>query len=199
MAYELDSTSFQALLGALRPDSADSAGAYEQLRLRLIRFFRWNNCGPVEELADLAIDRLASKLHENAGMIADPARFALGIARMIIHEHRLREGRQHKAHSEYASAKDNTREEEEEQKLAILENCLSELAPQNRFILERYYTGVAGERIRNRRQLAAELGLDLNALRNRALRLRRQLESRIEKRLRDNERRDRSAPNGTLN
>ena len=198
MAYYLDSTSFQALLGALRPDSADSAGAYEQLREKLIRFFRWNNCRPEDELADLAIDRLAGRLREDAGAISDPVRFALGIARMVVHEHRIRTSRQEKAHSGYVLAKEITREEEEEQRLETLERCLNELDLPNRSILERYYTGDAGERIRNRRQLAAEMGLNLNALRNRALRLRRELENRIEQQLRDQERRDKSVQNGTL-
>ncbi len=198
MAYDLDSTSFQALLSALRPRGSDSAGAYEQLRVALIRFFRWNNCGPAEELADLAIDRLAGKLREDARMIAHPARFALGIARLVAQEHRIRQVRQSRALSEYASANHDSPEEENEQRLAALEDCLSLLAPSNRYILERYYTGDAGERIRNRRQLAAELGLDRNALRNRALRLRRQLEDCIDKRLHDKNPRDRSAQNNTI-
>jgi DNA-directed RNA polymerase specialized sigma24 family protein len=198
MGYDLDSTSLQALLRALRPDSSDSAVAYEQLRVALIRFFRWNHCWPAEELADLAIDRLAGKLREDDRVIAHPARFALGIARLVVQEHRLRQDRQSRALSEYASANHDEPEEEKEQRLATLEACLSRLSPSNRYILERYYTGDAGDRIRNRRQLAAELGLDRNALRNRALRLRRQLEDCIERRLGDDHRRDRSAQNNTI-
>ena len=198
MAYDLDSTSLQALLSALQPDGGDSADAYEQLRVALIRFFRWNRCCPAEELADLAIDRLAGKLREEAPVIVEPVRFALGIARLVVQEHRIRQDKQSKALSEYASVDHDAPEEETEQRLATLEGCLSRLAPSNRFILERYYTGDAGDRIRNRRQLAAELGLDRNALRNRALRLRRQLEECIDKQLRDKNQRDRSTRNNTL-
>ncbi len=198
MAYDLDSTSLQALLSALQPDGGDSADAYEQLRVALIRFFRWNRCCPAEELADLAIDRLAGKLREEARVIAKPERFALGIARLIVQEHRIRQDKQSKALSEYASVDHDAPEEENEQRLTNLEHCLSRLAPSNRSMLERYYTGDSGDRIRNRRQLAAELGLDRNALRNRALRLRRQLEECIDKQLRDKNQRDRSTRNNTL-
>jgi DNA-directed RNA polymerase specialized sigma24 family protein len=195
MPRDLDSGAFQALLDALQQSDADAGSAYEQLRLKLIRFFRWNNCLAAEELADMAMDRLAERLAQDFEAIKEPGRFVLGVARMLVHEFRAREKRETKAQAEFAAA--STRsvplEDEEHARLESLELCLGKLPPPSRILLERYYTGEAGERIRNRQKLAAELGLDLNALRNRALRLRRQLEVGVEKDLRAQGRRDNSA------
>jgi DNA-directed RNA polymerase specialized sigma24 family protein len=195
MPRDLDSGAFQALLDALQQSGADAGSAYEQLRLKLIRFFRWNNCGAAEELADMAMDRLAERLAQNFEAIKEPGRFVLGIARMLVHESRAREKRETKAVTEFAaaSARSGPREDGEQGRLESLELCLGKLPQLSRILLERYYTGDAGERIRNRQRLAAELGLDLNAVRNRALRLRRQLEVCVERELRAQVRRDTSA------
>jgi DNA-directed RNA polymerase specialized sigma24 family protein len=185
MSHDLDPGSLQTLLNALQTSDADGASAYEQLRVKLIRFFRWNHCWTAEDLADETMDRLAGRLAEETATIADPVRFALGIARMIVHEHRARENRETRARAGFASQTHQQHDEEEQARAEALDHCLNTLPPQGRRLIERYYTGDAGERIRNRQQFAAELGLDLNALRNRALRLRRQLEGCVESRLRD--------------
>jgi DNA-directed RNA polymerase specialized sigma24 family protein len=118
---------------------------------------------------------------------------------MLVHEFHAREKRETKAQAEFAAAAARSvpRADEEQARLVSLELCLGKLPQPSRILLERYYTGDAAERIRNRQQLAAELGLDLNALRNRALRLRRQLEASVERELRTQGRRDKSARIGT--
>ena len=185
MPHDLDPGSLHALLDALQTSNADAGSAYEQLRVKLERFFRWNGCRIAEVLADQAMDRLAGRLAADPSVITDPIRFALGIARMMVYEDRIRESRETKAHAGFASETQYARDDAEQARAEALDRCLNALPPQSRRLIDRYYTGDAGERIRNRQQIAAELGLDLNALRNRALRLRKQLASCVERRLGD--------------
>ncbi len=178
MPHDLDHTSLRALLAALGPDSIEAGVAYENLRQRLIRFFLWNRCLSPEDLADIALDRLAGKLAAGTEPILDPGKFIAGIARMLLHEQHARQSRERKMLSllswvaENRGGTDDSQQDREE----ALTYCLDRLAATDRRLLERYYAGDASERIRNRQSLAAELGIGINALRNRALRMRRQLE-----------------------
>jgi DNA-directed RNA polymerase specialized sigma24 family protein len=52
--------------------------------------------------------------------------------------------------------------------MAAIENCLAALPPDRRNMIERYYGA-------DRNALARELGVSMNALRNRALRIREEL------------------------
>lgn len=178
MPHDLDQTSLHALLDALGGNPAESGLAYENLRIRLIRFFSWNHCHTPEELADTALDRLAGKLAFGGEPILDPQRFAAGIARMLLHEYRAQQEREQKMLTRFLPVLTNRqpRPETEQEQEDALNHCLEWVTAEDRQLLERYYTGDASERIRNRQSLAKELGIGLNALRNRALRLRRQLE-----------------------
>jgi hypothetical protein len=178
MTQDLDSAALHALLDALTTDSAQAGEAYESLRLRLIRFFRWNNCPTPEELADIAFDRLAVKLTGAHEPILDPAKFALGIARMMLHEQHARQIREQKMLSLFSlfQANRHHHDEQQQQHEDALNHCLECLSSANRHLLDRYYAGDAAQRIQNRQALAVELSIGINALRNRALRLRKQLE-----------------------
>ena len=162
-------------------NDAEAGLRYENLRLRLIRFFLWNRCARAEDLADAALDRLAGKLSEGAEPILDPSRYVTGIARMMVHEDRAGEIREQKVLALFSWWMAAFRRPEgfDEDHHRALSACIEKLSGENRNILERYYTGDSAERIRNRKELAAEIGIEANALRNRALRLRRQLEDCI--------------------
>ena len=60
---------------------------------------------------------------------------------------------------------------------SALEQCLEKLPRERRILIEKYYAAGASKRARLRQDLADELGLQMNALRNRALRARQQLEA----------------------
>ena len=63
-----------------------------------------------------------------------------------------------------------------------LEACLATLPAGARDLLARYYSADGRKRIALRQQMAEEMGMELNALRNRALRLRERLEECVQKR-----------------
>ncbi len=60
--------------------------------------------------------------------------------------------------------------------LACLEGCLAKLGPDQARLILRYYAGSGSAHIVVRREIASELGLEINTLRNRALRIRERLE-----------------------
>jgi len=64
----------------------------------------------------------------------------------------------------------------QERRLGCLEECLASRQPEDRNLILQYYQGVQREKIENRQQLAASLGLSANALAIRACRIRAGLE-----------------------
>lgn len=199
MTQDLDKTALQALLDALGPTPAEAGAAYGGMRERLIRFFRWNHCLFPEELADTALDRLAGKISRGAEPILFPTRFVAGIARMLLLEQRAKETREKRMLLWLSWSHEHRGQGDDEKQLYddALNHCLDCLTGDSRQLLERYYSGDGSDRIRNRQTLAAQLGIAINALRNRALRLRDSLENCTARYLEKNRRRDRSAENAT--
>lgn len=178
-----DAAPFRALLQRL---DADGIG-YEALRVRLIRFFRLHVPIEAEDLADVALDRLARKLH-NGVEIASLPLYALGIARMIVHEAHARGARRRLAEADpsFASEADDDADDdgaEVEAVHAALSACLDSAGAPSRELILEYYGADGAARIATRQRLAAARGISLNALRNRALRLRDALEDCVRKRL----------------
>jgi DNA-directed RNA polymerase specialized sigma24 family protein len=179
---------FEALLRRLG-DAGDAGVAYERLRSRLIRFYRLHVPAEAEELADVTLERLARKLHEGIEVVSVPA-FALGIARNVLHEARARHARQRLAEADPtlrpdAPAEGAEAKQSEEAVLRALLDCLDVTGSDTRTLILAYYGADGAERIAMRQRLAAERGIAVNALRNRALRLREALERCVRARLGD--------------
>jgi DNA-directed RNA polymerase specialized sigma24 family protein len=169
---------FPALLARLRASELSAEVAYERLRARLIAFFRLHLPAQAEALADEALDRFGRRLCE--GTIVDsPSHYALGIARLLLLEAQARLHRERRTVDE--EARRATLHEPDDDALrhaqaAALDACLASLAREDAALILDYYGADGAARIRRRQQLADALGLSLNALRNRALRLRNRLE-----------------------
>ena len=149
------------------------------MRDRLLRYFEWEGTADAGELADEALTRLARRLAAGEAVQSLPS-YAGGIARLLALEHK-REVRRREPALPINSAAIHPAEPDtvNPQTERCLEQCLEELAPESRSLILRYYDGDAGARIRNRNKLARELGISLNSLRNRALRLRDRLEKSL--------------------
>ena len=156
----------QSLLSALEPEGAER---YEQLRWRLVRLFGWERCSQPEALADEALDRLARRLAENEP-IGKVESYLFGIARLLLREEAQRRVRDRQKLAEFAYEKTRLARPSDERLQELLNRCLQELPAPDREMLLAYYHD------RDRDRLAASLGLRVNALRNRALRLREKLE-----------------------
>jgi DNA-directed RNA polymerase specialized sigma24 family protein len=166
--WELDAKAMAALLAAF-----GSAERYEELRQRLIRFFRWERCATPEDCADEAFNRLAKRLVEGE-RIESLEGYLHGVARFLVKEERTRKTNQEKA---LLLLPREARTAGTSPELDCLDACIASLTSEQRDLILRYYEGEESARIRNRQAMARQFGLQMNALRNRALRLRDQLEA----------------------
>jgi DNA-directed RNA polymerase specialized sigma24 family protein len=155
---------------------------YEQLRRRLLIYFGAQRHPGAEEAADETLDRAARRLAEGVAVTTVES-FVLGIARNVV-----REGWKKPKVVELDWRRVAAPETAAPQPaLDCLERCLERLAPASRSWVERFYTGDGGEKIRARAALAAELGIDTNALRVRMHRVRGKLEACVRACLAGNE------------
>jgi DNA-directed RNA polymerase specialized sigma24 family protein len=178
------STSLASLLDLLHQDPPQAAIAYHQLHARLARFFSINHTDDPVHLADIAMDRLALRSENPDTTINSPISFALGIARHLLQEntrHRLRDEEASKTWTTITPLADPHQEE----RRVALDLCLSKLTPERRQLIESYYAWNSKEKVEHHRRIAEHLGLNLNALRNRVLRIRAQVETCLRQRLSD--------------
>jgi len=176
---------FKELLNLLHPDEAQAAVEYQNLHQRLARFFDWNNVQDPMALADEALDRLAKRAAEpdsNEG-VHNVSAFALGIARHLLQEEARRQLKMAEISRHWRAMESRTQEPETEALENALQQCLGKMEPERRRLIEAYYSYNSNEKIKMHQQLAEAEGLSLNALRNRALRTRQELETCIRRQL----------------
>jgi hypothetical protein len=175
--FVLHRESFDSLLRALHPDRNAASEEYERLRTRLVRFFDWQGAFEPERLADVSLDRLAMKL-EHGEQILDLRNYLHGIARMVLREWRNQRQRQEMLLNRNARGlTEAAPEPENEELMEALELTLGELQPPQRNLMLRYYSATThAEQVELRLRMAREIGISANALRNRMLRLRMDLE-----------------------
>jgi DNA-directed RNA polymerase specialized sigma24 family protein len=159
------------------------------MRRRLVSYFDRRNRPAPDELADETLNRVARTLEETGTIgIRPPARYCYVVARFVLLEDLRR--REH-AHSRLGDppgqnaspVPDITTDEPDEgaglreQRLECLERCLQNLKPEQRELIIEYYRDTRREKIERRRELAARLGISMNALAVRACRIRDILEA----------------------
>ncbi len=160
-------------------DVAAASRKYEVLREKLIRLFEWRGCVFAEDLADETINRVIRKLEGGVDLHSEEVpRYSSGVAHRVYLEH-LREVRrgQPKPGDAGRAPWVPGRHETTDLRLDCLERGLGELGPTERDLILRYY---GADRIRDRRQLARELGIEAGNLRIRAYRIRTKLEGWID-------------------
>jgi DNA-directed RNA polymerase specialized sigma24 family protein len=129
-------------------------------------------------LADETLDRVARRAAEGES-IERPVSYIFGVARRVLLE-RKSSTLLLPLSEENAPAPPPAQDEKQ---LTNLDSCLNELPPESRALLLEYYSADASARIRVRQNMADRLGLSLNALRNRCLRLRQSLEECMRRQL----------------
>lgn len=180
------SATFDQLLALLHPDREQAAEEYRRLHERLTRYFDWNGGEDPPALADQTLDRIERRIarSEEEGAIQNVTAFALGVARLLLKE----DARKRKSASEagqlWNSLTQDSASEEEERMDAALHDCLAQLPVERRRLIESYYEH--GEnKARSHEKLAMRYGITVNALRTRALRIRKELEAAVARHLRD--------------
>lgn len=166
---------FDSLLSWLDADREEAGQTYETIRLRLIKIFTCRGCREAEDLADEAINRVMSKVEELAKTYeGEPALYFYGVAYKLYLEYL----RDHRVKPQPPQLQAN--EESDTKAFDCLDECLDELPAENSKLLLRYYEEDKLAKINNRKELASELDIGLNALRIRVYRIRVPLQACVE-------------------
>jgi DNA-directed RNA polymerase specialized sigma24 family protein len=170
-------------------DGVDSGGnTYLEMRRRLVSYFDRRNRLSADELADETLSRVATVLaRDGAIATTPPARYCYAVARFVLLED-VRRTRRHVRldDSRIADTRAATAVEADEglgirdRRFECLDRCLQELKAEQREFIVEYYRDSGRQKIERRRDMAKRLGISMNALGIRALRIRNVLEQRVE-------------------
>ena len=178
--WPLNQEAFDKLLVAFDADREAAGRKYLEIRNNLTRFFEWRGCSFPEDHADETINRIAKRVFEGEEIL-NHSGYAMGVARLLLLEINKGRQREQSALAEIGAAPDvYVPEDDDESRLTCLRSCLQTLSPDNRELILQYYQGEKGEKIENRKKLLDRLGIPVNTLRMRALRLRERLQACVE-------------------
>jgi DNA-directed RNA polymerase specialized sigma24 family protein len=166
---------FDKLLAWLDADRAKAAEKHQRIYFRLVRIFAAKGCFDAEDLADETFNVVTSKIDElRETYRGDPALYFYGVAKRIYQEWLKK-----KRPPPPPIDPDKT---EIEYRCGCLEKCLQQLPNSAEAQLAvRYHEGEGQARIENRKKIAQEFGITLNALRIRICHLQARLRPCIEK------------------
>lgn len=178
--WALNQEAFDKLLVAFDVDRETAGRKYLEIRNNLTRFFEWRGCSFPEDHADETINRMAKRVFEGEAIL-NHSGYAMGVARLLLLEINKGRQREQSALAEIGAAPDvYVPEDDDESRLTCLRSCLETLSADNRELILQYYQGEKGEKIENRKKLLDRLGIPVNTLRMRALRLRERLQACVE-------------------
>ena len=178
--WTLTQDAFDRLLVAFGGDRETAGQKYLEIRNNLTRFFEWRGCSFPEDHADETINRMAKRVAEGEEIL-NHSGYAIGVARLLLLEINKGRQREQSALAEIGAAPEvYVADDTDENRLTCLRSCLQTLSPDNRELILQYYQGEKGEKIENRKKLLDRLGIPVNTLRMRALRLREKLQSCVE-------------------
>jgi RNA polymerase sigma factor (sigma-70 family) len=176
--WNLGPEAFESFLSRLDKDRDEAGRRYERIRGKLINFFAWEGLVSAEILADETIDRVARKLLDGETVRALES-YVFGVARRILLETRSRRRKTDEYLDDGPPLGQPPEEPSRDEEILseCLQSCLQKLPPESRHLIQTYYQENWQQQIEVRQQLAGQLGISVNALRNRALRLRNRLET----------------------
>ncbi len=170
-------TNFDRFLTLLDADR-DAAGArYEELRVRLVRFFEWRGSSNGDDLADVCFDRVLRKIG-GGEQIENVAAYAATVAQFVYKEslrskERVTDSLDADDARDVAAAGDAA---SEDPRMACLDRCLGEFQADDRNLVVAYYDTEEKTMIASRKRLADSLAMSMNTLRIKVCRLKAKLE-----------------------
>ena len=178
--WALTKEAFDKLLTSFGEDQDSAAKKYLEIRNNVVRFFEWRGCPFPEDHADETINRVAKRLAEGEA-IENPSGYCMGVARMLLLEINKERAREQRALGEMAYSQVAPSDASESEKnIECLRSCLQGLPADSRELIVEYYQGEKGTKIKNRKDLVERLGIPVNTLRMRALRLRERIRACVE-------------------
>lgn len=172
---ELTQESLDLLLSWLHPDPDEAGKIYVKIREGLIRNFASHGCWIPDKLADITIDRVAKKLPEIIDhYVGNREPYFYRVAYYVLKEWKNRLVDEVEISPDLPFVEPD-KDEELEPYYQCLDKCMDQLPLEKQDLIRKYYRGDKGEKIRQRKKLAASLNIDLAALRVKALRIRQDL------------------------
>ncbi len=169
---------FDKMLGWLNADREMAGRKYREIHNKLTVIFSCRGCLEPENLADEAFNRVTAKIDwllEN--YVGDPLLYFRGIARNLVKEDiRARVVPVDPPAPPEPADDDETTDPE----FVCLDHCMETLPVAHRDLLLAYYEFEGNRKIVRRKQLAAGLGITLQALRLRVFHLRARLKKCME-------------------
>jgi RNA polymerase sigma factor (sigma-70 family) len=174
---------FDDLLTWLNPNHELATSIYIDLRHSLIRIFSWNGCADPPGMTDDVFDRVIKKLPKlKTTFTGNPKLYFYGVAKNLVKEYR----KQVKSYSTVESVgpavdpPQEFQEEDADRREECLSVCLRKLTKEKRALILSYYSKEKQEKIIHRAKMARDLGISVEALRVRMLRIRVTLEQCID-------------------
>lgn len=178
--WRLTQEAFDKLLAALGEDRQRAGEMYLEIRSNLARFFEWRGCPFPEDHTDETFNRVAKRIAEGEEIL-NPMSYCVGVARMLLLEINKDRAKEQQALAEIAISQVASSDTSESQEsIECLRECLETLSAENKELIIQYYQGEKGAKIENRKRLVERLGVPVNTLRMRALRLRERLQACVE-------------------
>jgi DNA-directed RNA polymerase specialized sigma24 family protein len=183
--WSLTAEAFAHLLAWLDAGSDSDGERYLSMRSTIVTYFDRKNCLNPDDLADEVLNRVGRRLEEEGDIKTEsPAKYCYTVARFVFME-QLRSASAKEVPIEETDIPSGVVDEaaafDREIMMECLDECSGKLDSAQREMIIGYYTGEKGTKIANRRRLAEELGVSLNALGIRAFRIREKLEACVTK------------------
>jgi DNA-directed RNA polymerase specialized sigma24 family protein len=178
--WSLTQEAFEKLLAAFSSDADEAARQYEALRTRLIRFFEWRSIPLAEDRADEVLNRVARRIDEGEqikNMVAYAYRIAYFVSLEALKEPELVDIDQELTN--LPRIEPHFEDTRHEQRQRCFYRCLESLTINSRKLILVYYEEAHGAKIEQRRNLADQLKITIDALRIRTHRIRKRLEECI--------------------
>ena len=171
--WEIHPEAFEKLLAWLDEDREKAGQKYEAIRHRLIKVLNYRGSLKAEELADETFDRVARKIDDVAGTYeGNPVFYFLNVANKVYLEH----SRKPLTVELPETLVQNESEDDFRPHFECLKKCLNNLPAEHREFIVGYYREEKKAKINLHKQLAQDIGINVNNLHSRAFRLRAKLQ-----------------------
>lgn len=171
----------------------DQVEKFNLLRLKLVRFFELQGAlNDAEDFADETISRVAEKLSEGVKIeISEPFYYFRGVALNVLRENWRKQSKtislEDTENTDFSSTntnpieleKQNEERDFKERQLDCLKKTLNVLPAESKDLFLNYHRESNVLRETYRAEIAQKLNIDVTALRNRIMRLRKKLERMV--------------------
>lgn len=174
--WVLTQESLNKLLERFSPDREEAGLLYEQMRVKLLRFFEYGQSPSPEAEVDDTFNRVTRRIDEGVD-ISNLNAYFHQTAKFVLQESKRRRNRTSSLDDlPEPPVVDPPPDDPKEARLRCLDTCLEKLTSDDRDLILTYYREDRRAKIDLRRQLADNRGITIDALRIRACRIRKKLE-----------------------